>query len=134
MKNNLSKEIYEEFGSLLKEIYLCSSFKTAYSKLAKFIEEKVKSDNKSYGTYLSERTENYLNFTKYPNHVRSVIRSANTVDRISDAIKIARRNYEGYFHNKRELTAKLKMIFDSMAKHKWRIYRYQNLSRILGST
>lgn len=121
MKKNLSKEIYEEFGLLLKEIYLCSSFESAYSKLTKFIEEKVKSENKSYGNYLSERAENYLNFTKYPNHARSAIRSTNAVEGINNAIEIARRNSGGYFHNERELTVKLKMIFDSMAKHKWHL-------------
>lgn len=121
LKKNLSKEIYEEFGSLLQEIYLCPSFESAYSRLTKFIEEKIKPENKTYGNYLSERTENYLKFTNYPNSIKPVIRSTNAVEGINNAIEIARRNSGGYFHSEREITVKLKMIFDSMAKHKWHL-------------
>jgi transposase-like protein len=121
LKKNLNKEIYEEFGQLLQEIYLCPSFESAYSKLIKFIEERIKSENKTYANYLKERSENYLHFTKYPNGAKSAIRYTNAVEGINNAIEIARRNSGGYFHSEREITVKLKMIFDSMAKHKWHI-------------
>lgn len=120
LKKNLSQKLYEEFGQVLQEIYLAGSFESAYSKLTTFIEEKVKSENKTYGNYLKERAENYLHFTKYPNGVKPAIRSTNAVEGINNAIEIARRNSGGYFHSERELAIKTKIIFDNLTQGKWR--------------
>jgi putative transposase len=119
LKKNLSPKLYEEFGSLLQEIYLCGSFDAAKIKLNSFIQENIKKENSSYANYLQERSENYLFFTKYPNSLRPVIRSTNAVEGINNAIEIARRNSGGYFHSERELAVKMKIIFDNLAKTKW---------------
>jgi len=97
LKKNLSQKLYEEFGQLLQEIYLAGSFEAAIIKLNCFIESYLKTENSSYAKYLKERLENYLAFTKYPNQLRSVIRSTNAVEGINNAIEIARRNSGGYF-------------------------------------
>ena len=60
LKKNLDKNLYEEFRDFLQEIYLCYSFESAYSRLIKFIDEKISKENKSYANYLKERAENYL--------------------------------------------------------------------------
>ena len=120
LKKNLSKKLYEEFGNLLQEIYLSGSFEAASIKLNSFIENQIKPESSSYAKYLKERLENYLAFTKYPNQLRSVIRSTNAVEGINNAIEIARRNSGGYFHSERELAVKTKIIFDNLSQGKWR--------------
>ena len=119
LKKNLSQKLYEEFGSLLQEIYLSGSFDAAKIKLTSFIEDKIRLESSSYANYLKERAENYLFFAKYPNSLRPVIRSTNAVEGINNAIEIARRNSGGYFHSERELAVKMKIIFDNLAKTKW---------------
>ena len=119
LKKNLDKNLYEEFRDFLQEIYLCYSFESAYSRLIKFIDEKISKENKSYANYLKERAENYLHFTKYPNQTKPAIRSTNAVEGINNAIEIARRNSGGYFHSEKELMVKLKITFDNMARTKW---------------
>ena len=79
LKKNLSQKLYEEFGNLLQEIYLSGSFEAASIKLNSFIENQIKPESSSYAKYLKERLENYLAFTKYPNQLRSVIRSTKAV-------------------------------------------------------
>jgi transposase-like protein len=119
LKGNLDKNLYEEFSNLMQEIYLCSSFESAYSKLSNFIEEKVKKDYSFYANYLKERTNNYLAFTKYPQGLRLMIRTTNAVEGINNAIETTRRNSGGYFHSEREMAIKMKIIFDNLAKTKW---------------
>lgn len=119
LKGNLNKEIYEEFGNVLQEIYLCPSFESAYSKLNCFIENNIAKNNSFYAKYLKERTDNYLAFCKYPHNLRPVIRSTNAVEGINNAIEIARRNSGGYFHSEREIAIKTKIVFDNLAKTKW---------------
>lgn len=119
LKGNLDKNLYEEFSNLMQEIYLCSSFESAYSKLVNFIEEKVKKDHGFYATYLKERVNNYLAFTKYPQGLRAMIRTTNAVEGINNAIETTRRNSGGYFHSEREMAIKMKIIFDNLAKTKW---------------
>ena len=120
LKKNLSKKLYEEFSNLLQEIYLSGSFEAASIKLNSFIENQIKPESSSYAKYLKERLENYLAFTKYPNQLRSVIRSTNAVEGINNVIEIARRNSGGYFHSERELAVKTKIIFDNLSQGKWR--------------
>ena len=120
LKKNLSQKLYEEFGQLLQEIYLAGSFEAASIKLNSFIETHIKTESSSYAKYLKERLENYLAFTKYPNQLRSVIRSTNAVEGINNAIEIARRNSGGYFHSERELAVKTKIIFDNLTQGKWK--------------
>jgi putative transposase len=133
LKKNLSEKLYEDFGQLLQEIYLCGSFEAASIKLNAFIENNIKPESSSYAKYLKERLENYLAFTKHPSQLRPVIRSTNAVEGINNAIEIARRNSGGYFHSERELAVKMKIIFDNLATGKWRnpIPRYAaNLAQI----
>jgi transposase-like protein len=118
LKKNFSKKLYEEFSNLLQEIYLSGSFEAASIKLNSFIENQIKPESSSYAKYLKERLENYLAFTKYPNQLRSVIRSTNAVEGINNAIEIARRNSGGYFHSERELAVKTKIIFDNLSQGK----------------
>jgi transposase-like protein len=84
LKSNLDKKLYEEFSQLLQEIYLCASFETAYSKLISFIEEKIKKNHSFYANYLKDRTNNYLAFMKYPQNLRTVIRTTNAVEGINN--------------------------------------------------
>jgi len=119
LKGNLDKNLYEEFSNLMQEIYLCSSFESAYSKISSFIEEKVKKDHSFYANYLKERVNNYLAFTKYPQGLRPMIRTTNAVEGINNAIETTRRNSGGYFHSEREIAIKMKIIFDNLAKTKW---------------
>ena len=95
-KGNLDKNLYEEFTSLLQEIYLRPSFESAYSKLVNFIEEKVKKDHSFYANYLKDRVGNYLAFTKYPQGIRAMIRTTNAVEGINSSIETARRNFGSY--------------------------------------
>ena len=111
LKGNLDKNLYEEFSNLMQEIYLCSSFESAYSKISSFIEEKVKKDHSFYANYLKERVNNYLAFTKYPQGLRPMIRTTNAVEGINNAIETTRRNSGGYFHSEREIAIKMKIIF-----------------------
>jgi transposase-like protein len=61
----------------------------------------------------------YLAFTKYPQGLGPMIRTANAVEGINNAIETTRRNSGGYFHSEREMAVKMKIIFDNLAKTKW---------------
>ena len=51
--------------------------------------------------------------------INGVAESANAVEGINNAVEIARRSSGGYFHSKREISVKLKIIFDNLMRTKW---------------
>jgi hypothetical protein len=48
----LDEKLYQDFGQLLQEIYLCGSFEAVSIKLNAFIEDNIKPESSSYAKYL----------------------------------------------------------------------------------
>ena len=116
---NFDQKTYEEFKQLIDDLYRLSSFDDAYSRFKLFLTENLKNYS-SYAKYLEDRVENYLAFMKYPKNLRPMIRSTNAVEGINNPVEIARRSSGGYFHSEREISVKLKIVFDNLMRTKWR--------------
>jgi transposase-like protein len=116
---HLSDQEFATFKQTWAEIYAASSLQTAQEKFQALL-ELLRPTNSAYVEHLQQRKNHYLHFMKYPQIIRSLIRTTNLPEGINNLIENLRRNAGGHFHSEREARIKLKLLSDQLLAGSWK--------------
>jgi len=122
---NIYKHMKKEDASFvnkkLKEIkYSCDTYEKGLSIFQSEIIEKFKNQYPTYIKYLNSKKEEFLAFLKYPETIRKLINSTNTVESVHSTFEKQRIKKGGFFQSMDILNVALFIVTDKLHKT-WKI-------------
>ena len=97
----MKKEDASFVNKKLKEIkYSCDTYEKGLSIFQSEIIEKFKNQYPTYIKYLNSKKEEFLAFLKYPETIRKLINSTNTVEYVHSTFEKQRIKKSGFFQSK----------------------------------
>jgi len=123
---HMSKEDYKAFAETFKSICASSSLAAATDSFLALCDQ-FQDRYKSFFRHVTERSEHYLVFAKYPHMLWGYIRTTNCAESINNQIEIIKRNAGGHFHTVQEITIKTWIMSSALNLSRWKkpIARYK---------
>ena len=125
LSRNIYKHMKKEDASYvnkkLKEIkYSCDTFEKGLAIFNEDIIKKFKNQYPSYMKYLNSKKEEFLAFLKYPDTIRKLITSTNSVESVHSSFEKERLKKGGFFQSMDILNVALFIVTDKLHKT-WKI-------------
>jgi transposase-like protein len=118
---HMKKEDASYVNKKLKEIkYSCDTYEKGLSIFQSEIIEKFKNQYPTYTKYLESKKEEFLAFLKYPETIRKLINSTNTVESVHSSFEKQRLKKGGFFQSMDILNVALFIVTDKLHKT-WKI-------------
>ena len=116
---HLKKEDYKYFREEMKRIEGLGSFEEAYTAFMELVEWLRERGYVHFSRELRGKAEEYVVFTRFPEEIRSRVKSTNASENLHKELKRIRRNSGGYFQSKKILEAKWWMFLRGLGEGVW---------------
>lgn len=118
---HMKKEDASYVNKKLKEIkYSCDTYEKGLSIFQTEIIDKFKNQYPTYTKYLNSKKEEFLTFLKYPETIKKLINSTNTVESVHSTFEKQRLKKGGFFQSMDILNVALFIVTDKLHKT-WKI-------------
>ena len=119
-KLHLKKEDYKYFIEEIKRIEKIGDYEEAYSEFIKLTEWLKEKGYKHFSKELNKKAENFVAFTRFPEEIRSRIKSTNASENLHKELERIKRNSGGYFQSMRILQCKWGIFINNLRENSWK--------------
>jgi len=118
-KLHLSKEDYKYFREEMKRIEGVGGYDEAYTAFMELVEWLKERGYKYFAKELRGKAEEYVVYTRFPEEIRSRVKSTNASENLHKELERIRRNGGGYFQSMKILEAKWGIFIRGLEEGVW---------------